>query len=448
MKLFRKIAILFVLVCFSSVVALAQSAVCSDLVQRALSAVGDSCAPTGRNEACYGYVSLEATAREGAQDFSFTHAGDLANVADLQTLRLSALDTANNTWGIALMKLQANLPDALPGENVTFLLFGDVQIDNAVADTPALATLEATANGNSNVRSGPGTSYQVAGSLTKNDTLTVNGRNQDGSWLRIQIPDSNSLGWVRADLITVTGDVTSLSVVDAADLEVPYTPMQAFYFRTGITQTTCADAPQDGILIQTPEGVGQINVRANDVDIQLGSTAYLQALPGDHMTVSVVEGQGQITAEGKTVTVPAGAQVDIPIDADMKASGIPGDPQALRRRAGRAAADPGASARDYHRAADQSGRSPHTDTERQRTEQRRLPRRFRPISVHRYKSGGVLRSDITGIRTGGHDRQPICCANAAGRGLHSRQSARRVRPVPANAPSLPVIAIPVIKGMA
>ena len=35
------------------------------------------------------------------------------------------------------------------------------------------------------------------------------------------------------------------------------------------------EAPQDGILIQTPKGVGQINMRANDVDIQLGSTAYL-----------------------------------------------------------------------------------------------------------------------------------------------------------------------------
>ena len=30
------------------------------------------------------------------------------------------------------MKLQANLPDSLPGQNVTFLMFGDVQIQNAV----------------------------------------------------------------------------------------------------------------------------------------------------------------------------------------------------------------------------------------------------------------------------------------------------------------------------
>ena len=30
------------------------------------------------------------------------------------------------------MQLQANLPDTLPGQNVTFLLFGNVEIENAV----------------------------------------------------------------------------------------------------------------------------------------------------------------------------------------------------------------------------------------------------------------------------------------------------------------------------
>ena len=79
--------------------------------------------------------------------------------------------------------------------------------------------------------------------------------------------------------MTPASDVSALNVVDSTDAEIPFKPMQAFYFKTGITQTSCAEAPQDGILIQTPEGAGQINIRANDVDIQLGSTAYLQAQP-------------------------------------------------------------------------------------------------------------------------------------------------------------------------
>jgi hypothetical protein len=225
------------------------------MVKQALAHVQQACASTGRNQACYGYVSLSATPRTGAQNFSFSKAGDLADVADLASLQLTALDPAKNTWGIAMMKLQANLPDTLPGENVTFLMFGDVQIKNAVPSS-------------------------------------------DGT--------------------------TSGTTPNAESLQ----PMQAFYFKSGVGATTCAGAPADGLLIQTPKGAGQISVRANNVDIQLGSTAYLQAQPGTQMNVKVVEGKGHLTAGGKTVVVPAGAQVDIPLDEDLNASGEPSDPEA------------------------------------------------------------------------------------------------------------------------
>ncbi len=327
MKFYRKLSLLLILLCFTTAYAQSStpSGVCTDVMQKAMDAVGNDCAPTGRNQACYGYVSLEATPRTGVQNFNFANQGDLASVGDLASLRLSQLNPATNTWGIALMKIQANLPDALPGQNVTFLLFGDVQIDNAVDSTAP--TVEITSNGGINVRSGPGTSYQVAGSLAKGDTTTANGRNADSSWLRIQIPDSNSLGWVSASLVTPASDVSALAVIDPSSAETPFKPMQAFYFKTGIGDTSCEGAPQDGILIQTPEGAGQINLRANDVDIQLGSTAYLQAQAGAQMTISVVEGEGHATADGKTVAIPAGSQVNIPIDDNLQASGAPGDVQ-------------------------------------------------------------------------------------------------------------------------
>ena len=323
MKPIRIAILLLVVLCFSTL--LAQEDICTDIIQQAMVTVEDACAITGRNQACYGNISLEATPREGVENFTFEQQGDIAGVADVDTLRLRGLDPEENIWGIALMKIQANLPDALPGENVTFLLFGDVEIQNAVEDA-ALATIEITSNGGINVRTGPSTDYRVAGSLSNGETAVANGRNADGSWLRIQIPDTDSLGWVAAQLVTAAGEVESLSVVDASDQETPFTPMQAFYFRTGITGTSCAEAPDIGILIQTPEGMGEISLRANDVDIQLGSTAFLQAQPAESMTISVVEGQGRVTADGVTVTVPAGTQVSIPVDENMSASGEPSEP--------------------------------------------------------------------------------------------------------------------------
>jgi len=63
-------------------------------------------------------------------------------------------------------------------------------------------------------------------------------------------------------------------------------------------------------LTRTPEGVGQINIRANDVDIQLGSTAYLASgVERQHDDTAVVEGEGHVTVGTKTVAVSAGAQV-------------------------------------------------------------------------------------------------------------------------------------------
>lgn len=321
MKLYRSIAYFLILLSFTTI--LAQEAVCGAVVQKALDAVGQSCAAMGRNQACYGYVSLQATPRDGVQNFNFTQDGDLVNVADIASLQLSQLDVTNNTWGIAMMKLQANLPDSLPGQNVAFLVFGDVQIQNASAPGAGQPTAQVSTSAKVNVRSTPSTDGAIVGSFSAGQTTTANGRNADGSWLRIQLPESDALGWVFASLVKVSGDASSLTVVDSTQAQTSYTPMQAFYFKTGITQTNCEQAPQDGILIQTPKGAGQVNLRANDVDIQLGSTAFFQAQPNGNMTVSVVEGEGHITAQGVTVAVPAGTQTTIPLDANLHASGAP-----------------------------------------------------------------------------------------------------------------------------
>lgn len=225
--------------------AAAQGQTCSELVEQAVAAVQDACADTGRNQACYGNVALEATPRAGAEAFVFEEQGDLVSVADIDRLTLSSLDEEEGVWGVALLRIQANIPDTLPGQNVTFLLFGDVELQNAVA----------------------------------------------------------------------------------ADADSELTPMQAFYFRAGLDDSACAEAPSSGILIQTPEGAGTINLRANEVDIALGSTAYLQAETGAEMIISVIEGEAQVTAAGETVTVPAGMQVGIPVDEELRASGEPGEPQ-------------------------------------------------------------------------------------------------------------------------
>lgn len=95
---------------------------CSPVVAAAMAAAQQLCAATGRNEICYGNDQMRAQPEN-----LFTVPGDIAPVDLIQALSLSALDETANVWGVALAKLQVNLPDALPGTNITFLLYGDVQ---------------------------------------------------------------------------------------------------------------------------------------------------------------------------------------------------------------------------------------------------------------------------------------------------------------------------------
>ncbi|MEQ8672624.1 MAG: hypothetical protein RLP44_12030 [Aggregatilineales bacterium] len=234
----------------------AQGNTCSELVEQALARVGNICDGLQRNQACYGHNSLEA---ELISDATFDTEGDIALLQDIQRLTLRGMDVEDALWGISMLSMQANLPDTLPGQNITFVLFGDVTLENATVDS----TLE-------------------------DDTDTAN---------------------------------------EAEENEFS-APMQAFYFTSGIGQPDCVEAPQNGLMIQTPEGSGEVTFQANGVQVELGSTAFLQAEAGGEMIVSVIEGQATLTAFDVTVTAPAGSQVRIQLDDDGIVADAPGQPQA------------------------------------------------------------------------------------------------------------------------
>lgn len=240
----KAVLVTFTLLCVVPVMVLAQPVDCPTVVQSALNAVDQTCAATGRNQMCYGNLLLEAEPVVDAIDFTFEEVGDIADVAAVQRLQLSPLDVAAQEWGVVWMQLQANLPETLPGQNVSVLLFGDVEITSAVtADDPSL------------------------------------------------------------------------------------NPMQAFYFKSGIGIPGCEEVPESGILIQTPDGIEEkVALTVNEVAIELGSTAYLRAQPGE-MTVSTLEGEVEIEAFDVRQIIPAGMWASIPLDEDYKASDVPDEPK-------------------------------------------------------------------------------------------------------------------------
>lgn len=219
----------------SITVVVAQDA-CPTIVADALAETDAACLGLGRNEACFGNVNITTTLSD--ETVVFQRQGDIVELTAIERMTLSPYDEATGAWGVALMNVQANIPGTVPGQGVTFLLFGDVDITNA-------------------------------------------------------------------------GDA-----------------MEAFYFSSGVGTADCQESG-NGIMINTPEGAGTVTLVANDVTIDLGSTAVLTAQPDDVMTIALTEGTATVTADGESQSFEGGFQVSVPVDEELQAVGAPSEPEPI-----------------------------------------------------------------------------------------------------------------------
>lgn len=112
---------------------------CATLVYDTLNAVERFCDITGRNQACYGNVQIDAVPIPGAPPLRFEQVGDIVDLALIDSFVLSPYDAAMDRWGVAFLRVQANLPDSIPGQNVTMLFVGDVQVVNRSSAVAPLA---------------------------------------------------------------------------------------------------------------------------------------------------------------------------------------------------------------------------------------------------------------------------------------------------------------------
>lgn len=289
----------------------AQEEACPALVEEALARAGEVCTALGRNQACYGNSLVEARDWQQVALSDFTAPGHLADITQVATLNTAPMRVEEDTWGVAVLSLQANLPETLPGQNVTFIVFGDAELTNAVspdavAPPAPMCTGTVLTSTGTNVRSGPGTEYEVIGGLASGEAMTANGRNAAGDWLRLSYRGQN--GWVHTPLVELSCDPATLDEVSIDDSLSYTTPMQAFYLKTGFGLPTCQEAPHDGVIIQAPENV-TVNFMMNGVGVSLGSTAFFLVNDEDQLLANVMEGAVTLTSAGKSQTARAGQYI-------------------------------------------------------------------------------------------------------------------------------------------
>ncbi|MFN8448223.1 MAG: hypothetical protein U0521_06445 [Anaerolineae bacterium] len=247
---------------------------CPQMIEQALGAIGDNCAGLGRNSACYGFQEVRATFTEATAANFFTVPSDRADLVTLRNIGTTRMDTALQQWGIALLSLQANLPDTLPGQNVVFMLLGDTEIENAVKPEDVFvggATVDVTTRAAAGLFYRPDPTDNVIGAIPANATLTADARTEDGEWMRIVF--DGKPGWITREVLIPQGDLDTLPVM----LPTMQSPMQSFYLRTGITGTECTQAP-DSLVVQGPHDLA-VDINTNGADIRLGSTVALRIVP-------------------------------------------------------------------------------------------------------------------------------------------------------------------------
>lgn len=245
---------------------------CPTLVDRALAEADANCDGLGRNSACYGFNRVSALFVDDVSGDFFSFPSDQAALERFETITTTALDVNRDQWGLALLNVQANVPDTLPGQGVVFVLMGDSDLQNEVPQDTAFEPVdgvEVATLADALVRTQPSSRANIVVDVGPETTLTADGVDETTEWLRVVIDES--MGWVQRASVTEPAALADLPVISARS----YGTMQAFRFRTGVGMPSCTEAP-NLLLVQGPQNIS-VNLTANGADVTLGSTMMLRS---------------------------------------------------------------------------------------------------------------------------------------------------------------------------
>lgn len=220
--------------------------------------------------------------------------GDRAPADTIHELRVTSTE---DELGIAHLTIRADLP-TLQERAGWLMLFGNAELTNLI---PPLVTLNAISLGTLNVRQAADASAAILARLGVNEGVVVSGRTADGTWLRVQVPNTDEYGWIAAELVTVSGSVSALAVADGAS--IIERPFARFTLHSDAT-AFCGGALTSGLLLQTPNVEQPVRLRVNGVNLTLAGTFFLTA--DGALTVYALNGLGLVSAGEVEEFLPAG----------------------------------------------------------------------------------------------------------------------------------------------
>ncbi|MCA9881776.1 MAG: LysM peptidoglycan-binding domain-containing protein [Anaerolineae bacterium] len=263
---------------------------CPTIVLDALNQIGDNCTGLNRNAACYGFDRVDSTFFVPQPEGTFSQPTDRANLLDIATLQTYPLDMDTGQFGAAVMNVQANVPNALPGQGVVFLLLGDATIENAVqpeSSAKVIDSIPVPVAVDANLYTSPTETANIRLVAPTGELLPIDGLTPQGLWARAIVNDE--ILWVRTSDLVQSAALNALPTVGSSQR----TPMQAFYFSTGIGAPACNEA-EPVIAVQSPENI-TVDLTVNGVDIRVGSLVTFQSIDETSSLVTVHRGSVQTT---------------------------------------------------------------------------------------------------------------------------------------------------------
>ncbi len=204
----------------STAVPTLETLTCDALINTAVDQADNACDLLSRNQVCYGYNTVKAEFETSTTE-TFALPGDKASLFSMQSLSTTPYDEASQEWGIALIEAQANIPDTLPGQNVTFILFGDTTMSGVTPQMQAITL--STGIGQVTCANTPPPAVLVQSPEGVSVTMNFNGASIElGSTVHIRALKNNTLAIATLEGVAlVTAFDTIQTVLPGAQVELP-----------------------------------------------------------------------------------------------------------------------------------------------------------------------------------------------------------------------------------
>lgn len=273
---------------------------CADLVNRALTEMGEHCGDLERNSLCYGHPLIEASfATDSSADFN--QPDDRVSLGSLKSVKSTGIDLDTGQWGVAVMNLGAHLPAAHAGPGAILLLVGDAELTHEVELSQIAEIgepLRTATLGPTTLYAHPSIIAVVADQLEPETIVLVDAISGDGNWLRAV--NNGGVSWAESDNLARLGAMDGLPEIDIGDAFA----LRYFTFESSTELPDCTEG-EPTLVIQTPAEL-PAGLRVNGAEIRVNALVSFQQLHSNALGMTVHRGEvttasGETIAEGNSV---------------------------------------------------------------------------------------------------------------------------------------------------